>query len=177
MIQVWRDLRRSLAQLPDQSRVSYKVLKGDEKRVKDKRTELSLDIQIKALNLKKLKKYKGINRASNELVMNLLAKRRVLIQSLLQSAERFAATSASYGSGPQTDSSWKDQGVTCNAAEQWERIGRFSAALLHGEGTLILVLVMCMWKSTKQSFLPCWSPRLCGSAAVVWITVSFFSGV
>lgn len=55
---MWRELRGSPVQLPDQSRVSYKVLKGDEKKVKDKKTELSLDIQIKGSNLKKKKKEK-----------------------------------------------------------------------------------------------------------------------
>lgn len=45
-----KDLRRSVTQLPNQSRVSYEVLQGDEKMVKDKKAELSLDIQIKGLN-------------------------------------------------------------------------------------------------------------------------------
>lgn len=53
MIQVWKDLRRSVAQLPNQSMVSHKVLKSDEKTVEDKKPELSLDIQIKGLDVKK----------------------------------------------------------------------------------------------------------------------------
>lgn len=44
--------------------------------MKNKRTELNLDIQIKGSNLKK--KSSGVNRASNKLVTNILTQMRVI---------------------------------------------------------------------------------------------------